>query len=116
MWNFQQEDDTVLFQSIQSTVNVNNTKHKKIYNIRQWCDAFDIYMSIYHTKHANSILPLIKYGNVICNMVHAFGFPAVKYYDEEFRKVCGLLRLDWATIHDELWRKALSSHNRPVFC
>lgn len=47
-----------------------------------------------------------------CNLAQEYGFPAAKFYDEEFRKVRVLFNLDWSSIHDELWRKAIDNHIR----
>lgn len=110
--NFQQDDETVLYQSLQSTLKLTNAKQKKISNIWQWCDGFDIFASIYFTRHPQATLPLIKHGNVVRNMAQEFGFAAAKFYDEEFRKVRGMLGLAWGHIHDELWRKALGSYQK----
>lgn len=63
--NFQQDDETLLFSSLQSTVQITNAKQKKIQTVWQWCDAFDIFMSVYLDKFPQHALAVIKHGNTV---------------------------------------------------
>ncbi|CAG2213337.1 unnamed protein product [Mytilus edulis] len=52
------------------------------------------------------MLDLIKYGNNMRKLGYESGIQAVKLYDEEFRKLRVVHRLDWVILHDELYRLA----------
>jgi hypothetical protein len=84
-----------------------NTYIRSLTSIMQWCNAFDIFMSIYISKYTNLALNLIKYRNNIRKISVDHGFQAAKFYDEEFRKLRYVHRLEWTTVHDELWRLAM---------
>ena len=103
--NFQDEKDDILYENSSLKIS-NKVKSKQLLSILQWSNAFDIFMSIYILKHANSALSLIKYAYNMRTMSKQFGFQAVKSYDEQFRKVRKLMNLDWGLINDELWRMA----------
>lgn len=90
---------------VKLTTNAQNVK--SLTNIFQWQNAFDIFMTIYVGKFPNCTLDLIKYANNLRKLSSDYGFQAAKVYDEEFRKLRYVHRLDWATMHDELWRVAI---------
>lgn len=52
-------------------------------------------------------MSLIKDGNNIRKLSVDHGFQAAKLYDEEFRKLIYVHRLEWTTVHDELWWLAM---------
>ncbi|VDI03187.1 Hypothetical predicted protein [Mytilus galloprovincialis] len=83
-----------------------NSNPKAISSMHQWNNAFDIFLSIYLTKYPHMMLDLIKYGNNMRKLGYESGIQAVKLYDEEFRKLRVVHRLDWVILHDELYRLA----------
>jgi len=58
--NFQDDKDDILYENSSLKIS-NKVKSKQLLSILQWSNAFDIFMSIYILKHANSALSLIKY-------------------------------------------------------
>ena len=104
----QTTSDTVLYSFGSTSLKLTEAKPKRVASTQQWCNAFDIFMSLCIMKDANCALPLIKYTNNIRRMIGEFGFDAASFYDEEFRRVKPSHNLDWTVIHDELWRQAMS--------
>lgn len=100
------EDIYTIGQGIKLTT-TDSTHIRSLTSIVQWCNANDIFMSIDISKYANLALDLIKYGNNIRKLLVDHGFQAAKFYDEEFRKLRYVHRLEWTTVHDELWRLAM---------
>ena len=70
-----------------------NTIIRSLTSIMRWCNAFDIFMSIYISKYPNLALDLIEYGNNIRKLSVHHGFQAAKFYNEEFRKLRYVHRL-----------------------
>jgi hypothetical protein len=103
------EEIYTIGQGIKLTI-TGSTYIRSLTSIMQWCNAFDIFMSIYISKYPNLALDLIKYGNNIRQLSVDHGFQAAKYYDEEFRKLRYVHRLEWTTVHDELWRLAMAQN------
>ncbi|VDI72932.1 Hypothetical predicted protein, partial [Mytilus galloprovincialis] len=114
----QREDFAALLPQTQSTEEIHviatgvklmttsNSNPKAISSMHQWNNAFDIFLSIYLTKYPHMMLDLIKYGNNMRKLGYESGIQAVKLYDEEFRKLRVVHRLDWVILHDELYRLA----------
>ena len=100
------EEIYTIGQGIKLTI-TGSTYIRSLTSIMQWCNAFDIFMSIYISKYPNLALDLIKYGNNIKKHSVDHGFHAAKYHDEEFRKLRYVHRLEWTTVHDELVRLAM---------
>lgn len=110
--NYHDESESVQVVSGSNEIKIQTQqKTKQLYSIHQWTNSFDVFMTIYLQKHKswNTALALIKYGNNIRNMSQNFTFQAAKVYDEEFRKlrVSAPGSLQWAVVHDELWRCAI---------
>jgi hypothetical protein len=103
--NFQDNKDDILYENSSLKIS-NKVKSKQLSSILQWSNAFDLFMSIYILKHANSALSLIKYAYTMPTMSRQFGLQAVQSYDEQFSKVRKLMNLDWGLINDEMWRMA----------
>ncbi|XP_062621178.1 uncharacterized protein LOC134282804 [Saccostrea cucullata] len=95
--------------------NCHSTPIKTLFNVHQWNNAFDIYMSLYITKYPSLALDLIKYGNNIRKLALDFGFQAARFYDEEFRKLRQVHKLEWSVMHDELWRVATSQNKSGLY-
>ena len=107
-----EDDNNILLETLNVTITGRkNVNKKELLSILQWTNAFDIFMSIYLSKFPDLILALIKYGFNIRSMSKQFGFPAVKIYDENFRRVRKLMNLNWDQINDELWRMAAFPNN-----
>ncbi|XP_033739136.1 uncharacterized protein LOC117326494 [Pecten maximus] len=83
-----------------------SSKAKSVANISQWNQAFDIFVSIYTEKFPEKISHLLKYGNTMRLLNQNYGFQAVKFYDENFRKLRRTQPVNWNIVHDELWRMA----------
>ena len=105
------DNENVLFQSPASSIKISttskiNTKRSELTNIHQWMNAFDIFHTIYTDKYPLESKILTKYGNNIRFISQEFGFNAAKFYDEQFRLLRVSFQLNWAEVHDELWRRA----------
>ena len=105
------DHENVLFQSPASSIKISTTskanpRFRELSSILQWANAFDIFSAIYIKKHPLQSTPLLKYGNNIRHISQEFGFNAAKFYDEQFRLLRVSFELDWAQVHDELWRRA----------
>ena len=79
------------------------TRPKKIQTIETWMHAFHIFAGIYVQKYPNEAAALMKYADVIQDLVA--GGHNWKYYDEHFRflRQTQSTSLPWGNVHWELW-------------
>ena len=87
---------------------------KEITNIREWTDAFLIFMNIYLKKHQNKVFELIQYMSTIreaesrCLNQNL----AWREYDAEFRTRQALKLEPWNKIYSDLWLKLMTNTNK----
>jgi len=84
-----------------------STNSKPLQSIEQWLTAFNAFQFIYIQAHPDRAQDLLKYCETVRTINHRFGFPAARFYDENFR----LLKqqdpqLSYAVTHPELWMNA----------
>lgn len=90
---------------------------KEITNIREWTDAFLIFMTIYLKKHKNQVFELIQYMSTIreaesrCQSQNL----AWREYDAEFRTRQALKSEPWNKIYSDLWLKLMTNSGKTEF-
>lgn len=82
---------------------------KEINNIREWTDAFLIFMSIYLKKHQNKVFELLQYMSTIREAESRCQNLAWRDYDAEFRTRQALKQEPWNKIYTDLWLKLMTN-------
>lgn len=81
---------------------------KSITNIREWTDAFLVFMVIYLKKHGDKVFELIQYMSVIREAEARHKSLAWKIYDEQFRLRQSQDLQSWARINSDLWLRTMT--------
>lgn len=85
---------------------------KEIGNIREWTDAFLIFMAIYLKKYREKVFELLQYMNTIREAESRCQNLAWREYDAEFRTRQALKLEPWSKIYSDLWLKLMTNTNR----
>ena len=83
--------------------------NKQITNIREWTDAFLVYIAIYIKKHPSKAGELLQYMATIREAEGRNSSSlAWKSYDENFRFRQAVSPMSWAKINPDLWLKTMT--------
>ena len=85
---------------------------KEITNIREWTDAFSIFMTIYLKKYQDKVFELIQYLSTIREAESRCQNLAWREYDAEFRTRQALKQEPWNKIYSDLWLKLMTNTNK----
>ena len=85
---------------------------KEITNIREWTDAFLIFMTIYLKKYQDKVFELIQYLSTIREAESRCQNLAWREYDAEFRTRQALKQEPWNKIYSDLWLKLMTNTNK----
>ncbi|MEW8544393.1 MAG: hypothetical protein AB2693_12740, partial [Candidatus Thiodiazotropha sp.] len=85
---------------------------KEITNIREWTDAFLIFMAIYLKKYQDKVFELIQYMSTIREAESRCQSLAWREYDAEFRTRQALKHEPWNKIYSDLWLKLMTNTNK----
>ena len=81
---------------------------RSIRDIREWTDAFLIYMSVYLRKNPGSVFEMIKYMQTIRDAEQRCGSAAWLAYDENFRMRQAVSLQPWNKINSDLWLRCMT--------
>ena len=77
---------------------------QKTNNIKQWSDAFLVYISLYVASHPDETQGLLKYMSIIRLGADRYGGLGWHFYDIQFRlKKARDPSMSWGTVDQELW-------------
>ena len=97
----------------QSSVQMKENVHKRIFNLSQWTDAFLIFIAIYTESHPTEIASILKYMQLVRSMATSSKSNLVLSYDRDFRKLRAHNNMPWNMIHQELFL-SLNSRSHQV--
>jgi len=83
------------------------TPAKPVNSIDSWLTAYTTYQFVYLQAFPQAGPDLLKYQDTVRDLHRRFGFPAARYYDENFRSLKERVpELSFSSTHSELWLKA----------
>ena len=97
----------------QSSVQMRENVHKRIFNLSQWTDAFLIFIAIYTESHPTEIASILKYVQLVRSMAASSKSNLFLSYDRDFRKLRAHNNMPWNMIHQELFL-SLNSRSHQV--
>lgn len=87
---------------------------RQIYSIKEWTDAFLIFMYIYIKKFPSKAGELLQYIATIREAEGRGGASSGwKTYDENFRMRQAVAPMPWGKIHSDLWLKTVACMSQP---
>ncbi len=93
----------------QGNLELRPKSQRSLNTIREWTDAFVIFMSIYIKKHPMLAGDLLQYMAIIREAEgRSSGSMSWKTYDENFRMRQAIKPQSWASIHPDLWLRTMT--------
>ena len=90
-------------------VQVKEQVTKTIANIKQWSDAFLVYIAIYTEQYPTEVPGILKYTQIVRTMAPNSRTNVFLSYNRDFRKLRAHDSMPWSTLHQELFF-SLSQH------
>lgn len=110
-----QKTDGNVYVSETGQFSVRSKPARPIQNIREWTDAFMVYMAIYIKKFPNQAGAMLEYMSVIREVEsYSKGSMTWRSYDEGFRLRRSLDKKPWDSINYTLWLRTMTFPTLPT--